>query len=548
MSINHIIDKYLRTLVFEMRCAVAIIENGEPVILTSTYEHPKLPTMRDYINKSESLHSGRFVGHTPQVRLVAQATIDDMLEALAENTQSMTQEMQPKSDVANRLKELQQAHVKRKASDTHIEVYANRTEIYFRIDGRRVLHHEQPDAEYGGELIRYVFMSKAKPKDQDYVETEPNNGRVEEQLRVGDINKMTTWRVAYIPTTGLGKMTMRLMDGEDKLALEETGLEPEQIKLIRKVINGPSGLLLIAGKTNSGKTNTLASIISEITSDRSIHTLEDPPEGNLGVPQTFVNPGRIRNKTNSVQQEQSFAWYSKLLLRHDVDVEMHGEIRDHAGAMVATRKGETGQLVLASLHCSSAIGVAPTMINQFGVPAAVVASPDLMRLWIYQTLVRKLCPHCKLSSSQARDYYSSKAEAEGDSSALDNFERINTYAEQLIPDTSMVRYKNPRGCSECVEGESGRTAVAELLYLDNSDREFLSKQQYLAWSEALIRKGYKTVRDHAITKIAQGIIDIETAATKVNDLLPETAESVYADFAKSMVESKFKSLEKSVLQ
>lgn len=534
MSAVHIIDKPLRTMIFEMRCAVAVVENGDPVILTSDFNHPKVSVMRDYIQSTETLNKGRFLGHSPIVRQVSQATIDDMLGQLAENTPSLQQDSQPKSDVANRLKDLLQIAVKRKCSDVHVEVYSNKTLIFFRIDGRRVLHLDQPDNEYGGELISYIFMSKAKPKDQDYVETEPNNGRVEELLKVGDIQKVTTWRAAYIPTTGLGKLTMRLMDGEDKLALEDTGLEIEQIKLIRSVISGPSGLVLVSGKVGSGKTNFLASIIAEIDPSRSIHTLEDPPEGNLGVPQTFVNPGRIRSKTNAVQQEQSFAWFSKLLLRHDVDVEMHGEIRDHAGAMEATRKGETGQLVLASLHCSSAIGIGPTMINQFKVPAAVVASPDLMRLWIYQTLIRKLCPNCKMTGTQARHYYAEQTELSGDTSELEKFERIHAYAEMLITDTSNVHYKHPKGCSHCVEGEKGRTAVAEILYLDDEDRQFLSKQLYLDWADALKKKGYKTVRDHAITKIAQGIIDIETASGKVNDLLPKTASAVYEEFAKSI--------------
>lgn len=104
----------------------------------------------------------------------------------------------------------------------------------------------------------------------------------------------------------------------------------------------------------------------------------------------------------------------------------------------------------------------------------------------------------------------------------------------LITDTSNVHYKHPKGCSHCVEGEKGRTAVAEILYLDDEDRQFLSKQLYLDWADALKKKGYKTVRDHAITKIAQGIIDIETASGKVNDLLPKTASAVYEEFAKSI--------------
>ncbi|MGR5456942.1 ATPase, T2SS/T4P/T4SS family, partial [Vibrio alfacsensis] len=73
---------------------------------------------------------------------------------------------------------------------------------------------------------------------------------------------------------------------------------------------------------------------------RSINTLEDPPEFDLGIIQT---PVLDRN-------EDGFFQLAKLLLRHDVDIEMHGEIRDQKGAMSMCRKGETGQLMFSTLH------------------------------------------------------------------------------------------------------------------------------------------------------------------------------------------------------
>jgi general secretion pathway protein E len=296
---------------------------------------------------------------------------------------------------------------------------------------------------------------------------------------------------------------------------------PAHVALFRKVISGPSGLILIAGKTNSGKTQILAAGLDEISSERSVHTLEDPTEFSLGIPQTFVNHDQVVIADNKSAKTVSFAMYSRYLLRHDVDVEMHSELRDHAGAMEACRKGETGQIVLASLHCSSAVGIAPTMINQFKVEPSVVASPDLMRLWIYQTLVRTLCSNCKIDSDEALKSYTGK-----------DLEELKVAIAQLKKERielAPVRFKNLKGCSCCKNtGEKGRTALVEMILISNEDREFLEQSKYLAWSMHLEKKGYKTVRDHALYKISEGLMDIRTAATKVNDLLPVTADSFYS--------------------
>ncbi|WP_161493393.1 ATPase, T2SS/T4P/T4SS family, partial [Zoogloea sp. LCSB751] len=80
------------------------------------------------------------------------------------------------------------------------------------------------------------------------------------------------------------------------------------------------------------------------------------------------------------EEMRGFSYYSKQTLRHDVDVEMHGEVRDKIGAMELTRKGETGQLMFTTLHTSSALGIAHTLTDQMHVPPAVIAAPALMRL------------------------------------------------------------------------------------------------------------------------------------------------------------------------
>ncbi|RZR35502.1 GspE/PulE family protein, partial [Vibrio vulnificus] len=266
--------------------------------------------------------------------------------------------------------------------------------------------------------------------------------------------------------------------------LEALGWEEGQIKAMRDFMNSASGACLIAGQTGSGKSTTIASALDEVKhTGRSINTIEDPVEFDIGVMQTSVLGGN--EELNDLV---------KLLLRHDVDIEMHGEMRTKEGAMAVCRKAETGQLMLTTLHTSSAIGIAHTMNEQMGVPLALIGAPDLMKLWIYQTLVRKLCPHCALSLDEAKALWDDTQQ-----------EQYKQWLSQATA-TDTMRFKNPEGCQLCYQGEKDRTTLVEMLVLDDEDRQFILSKDYLGWAEALKQKGYKTVLDHANLKIARGEI------------------------------------------
>ncbi|MGR5489083.1 ATPase, T2SS/T4P/T4SS family, partial [Vibrio alfacsensis] len=70
--------------------------------------------------------------------------------------------------------------------------------------------------------------------------------------------------------------------------------------------------------------------------------------------------------------------------------------------------------MFSTLHTSSAIGIAHTLNEQMHVPTALVAAPDLMKLWIYQTLVRTLCPKCSQALEEAKSRWSAKEKEQFD--------------------------------------------------------------------------------------------------------------------------------------
>lgn len=517
-----LIDERLKRLYFKSPNTIAI-NTGK--ILTTDFTEPNILDIRTYIKANIELLGGKFTGQLLPVEIADQEIINDYLDSgLNRTSQSIEQEQESNSIVAENYKEILTKAANLASSDIHIELYEKETQIYASVDGERIsLVPTIPEHDHGKRLFSYIFTSAAKSKRSDYVANTPNDGRLIETLIVNGESRVTIWRASYIPADKGGKITLRWLNKETELPpLESIGWTDGHIATYRQFLNAPSGACIIAGKVGSGKSTTIACGLKEINKSRTVHTLEDPVEFDLGVMQTVVTP----NKTiNDESESRGFAYFSKVLLRHAVDVEMHGEVRDHAGAMEVTRKAETGQLVLTTVHTSSAIGIAPTFIEQFNIPPSVVSAPDLMRLWVYQTLIRTLCTECSFSINQARDFYQNSGD-------IDKFTHWEAHLKTLCEgDIEQVRFKNPKGCKSCDhKGEKGRTAVVEMIVLDDEDREFILHKDYLSWQKALKEKGFKDVRWHTITKIKSGLIDIDTASKRINNLLPVSAEDIYKTF------------------
>lgn len=130
---------------------------------------------------------------------------------------------------------------------------------------------------------------------------------------------------------------------------------------ISKLAQSKSGLLLVTGPTNSGKTTTLAAIVDFINTHHSKHiiTLEDPIE--------YVHSG----KNSLVTQRQiglhspTFAQALRAALREDPDVILVGEMRDIETVSLAVTAAELGLLVLGTLHTQTAAGTINRIIDVF---------------------------------------------------------------------------------------------------------------------------------------------------------------------------------------
>lgn len=123
----------------------------------------------------------------------------------------------------------------------------------------------------------------------------------------------------------------------------------------------PRGLLLVTGPTGSGKSTTLAAMINQINSERSVHilTIEDPIE--------YLHSHRfsIVNQREVGQDTKQFSNALRAALREDPDVILVGEMRDLETMQMAVSAAETGHLVFATLHTNSAATSVERIVDSF---------------------------------------------------------------------------------------------------------------------------------------------------------------------------------------
>lgn len=257
------------------------------------------------------------------------------------------------------------------ASDIHIDISDRETKIRYRKDGKLSLMLET-DQEKGNAVIGRIKLLS----DLNILEHRKcQDGRFEYKKGSHSYDI----RVSVMIGIEGESVVLRLLGGDIKAPeLDELGFTQIQLADIKKLMKKENGLVLAAGPTGSGKTTTLASIISSINrDDQNIITIEDPVEY------------RIKNVLQiSVDEEIGRTFFEVLrrVLRHDPDILMVGEIRDEQTAAMACRMALTGHLVFASIHTSS-IEETPLRLTDMGVPAYIVSA--VLKGVISQRLIEK---------------------------------------------------------------------------------------------------------------------------------------------------------------
>lgn len=259
-------------------------------------------------------------------------------------------------------------------SDIHIVPRYNSYSVFCRHLGVRQLTHEGTLDEYNTLAARIKDLSRMDLAERRI----PQDGSFNTEFN----GKLVDLRVSAVPTSNSEYIVIRILD-PDSVQPSLTGLGITKVDEWRKGLSRPDGINLICGPTGSGKTTTLNASVREL--DRfgcSIFTLEDPVELRLPyVGQVNVNPA----------VGLDFARGIRAFMRTDPDVIIVGEIRDAETARNAVKAGETGHLVLGTLHTRSIHGAAQRL-RDLEVPANELVY--LLRSVLVQRLIRVLCTKC----------------------------------------------------------------------------------------------------------------------------------------------------------
>ena len=237
-------------------------------------------------------------------------------------------------------------------------------------------------------------------------------------------------------------------------------------------------MIVITGPTGSGKTTTLATMLSILNEPtRKILTIEDPVEYEIpGVNQSQIKPAI----------GLTFAAALRSFVRQDPDVIMVGEVRDSETAHVAVHAALTGHLVLTTLHTETAAAAVPRLLD-LGVEGYLLRST--LRAVIAQRLVRQFCERCKTPRTLTN----------ADLAEDPRLVALGFRTDEMI--------QEPCGCERCGgTGYRGRLGVFELLELTGEIRELIGeKTDGLKIDQMAIRAGMTTMLDDGVAKCRAGL-------------------------------------------
>lgn len=373
--------------------------------------------------------------------------------------------------VVRAVNDLLEKAVELRASDIHIEPLHTGLVVRMRIDGLL-----RPVAAPAGVLPQAVISRIKIVASLNIAERRlPQDGSA--RLRAGrsDIDI----RVAIMPTQHGESAVIRILPKDrGLLVVEKLGFSSADDTKLRRLLRLPHGMIVITGPTGSGKTTTLATVLSILNEpSRKILTIEDPVEYEIpGVNQSQIKPAI----------GLTFAAALRSFVRQDPDVIMVGEVRDSETAHVAVHAALTGHLVLTTLHTETAAAAVPRLLD-LGIEGYLLRST--LRAVVAQRLVRQLCDRCK----------SPRTLTDADLAEDPRLGALGFRADETL--------RVPCGCERCGgTGYRGRLGVFEILELTSELRELIGeKTDGLKIDETAIRGGMTTMLDDGLVKCRAGL-------------------------------------------
>jgi general secretion pathway protein E len=419
------------------------------------------------------------IGSFEDIATVLAARLDDKTSAAnadsvalaraADDVESL-RDLASGAPVVRAVNDLLERAVELRATDIHIEPFASGLVVRMRVDGLLRVIATPAGALPQALISRVKILAGLNIAERRL----PQDGAARQQIGGVDLDI----RVATVPTQHGESAVLRLLPkNRGLLDIGKLGMASADEARITRLLALPHGMIIITGPTGSGKTTTLATMLSILNdTSRKILTIEDPVEYEIhGINQSQIKPAI----------GLTFATALRAFLRHDPDVIMVGEVRDAETAHIAVHAALTGHLVLTTLHTETAASAIPRLLD-LGVEGFLLAST--LRGVIAQRLVRILCDRCKRSCRLDKEDFAADPRYAGL-----GFKIGETLHE-------------PKGCERCGgTGYRGRNGVFEIIEMNEEVRGLIGRGTNSGEIErAALRSGMTTMLDDAVAKCRAG--------------------------------------------
>lgn len=387
--------------------------------------------------------------------------------------------------VSNIITQLMEYAIKSRSSDIHIEPMEDQTRVRYRIDG--ILHEKiiLPRGVHDALISRIKILSSLKIEERRL----PQDGR----FSFTSGKNVFDLRVSTVPTIYGEKVVMRLLPKTSVApSLQDLGLRGGALKNLESQITRPHGIILICGPTGSGKTTTLYSILTRISTTKvNILTVEDPVEYQIpGANQVQVNP----------PIGLTFASALRSFLRQDPNIMLVGEVRDTETAELAIQAALTGHEVFSTLHTNSASGAIPRLLDM-GIEPFLLASA--LNACVGQRILRKICLHCRTSFTPPPEVVAN----------------IKKVLGNLTPDNREIKLYKGVGCNECGHtGYAGRMGIFEVLLISPKIVKMTLERASISDIEKEgTLEGMVTLKQDGYMKVLEGITTLEEVLRVAED-------------------------------
>jgi type II secretory ATPase GspE/PulE/Tfp pilus assembly ATPase PilB-like protein len=388
--------------------------------------------------------------------------------------------------------------VSRSWSDLDILVEEHETIIGAREDG--VMIQDGAITRSEGQILLNSIFNMGEDVGAGYQPLKAQGGRIPQGGPYPIPTELEAIRLQFNPTANMGRhlvarLFFRQSQVNDNDDVDVLGYTQQQVRELKKIRRHTSGIVFILGPTGSGKSTTMRAALKaqhrESNYTKKLVCFEDPVEVRIERAIQFTLAG----VKSQAEREEAMTLVTNAMLRSDPDIIMLGECRDGVAIDMALTAAKSGHIVYTTFHANDA-QAGMSRLQKYQISELDLYDPNLMRAFIAQRLVRKLCKECRIEA----------AEAQVPRSQRDRILAMFEGAPHLVRQTY---YANKAGCPHCKSGYKGREVVAEIVAPDYDYMRYLSQGgesrfralQY--WED----NGGISIAEHGMMKLIAGTTD-----------------------------------------